>query len=952
MKVSMMDGTHSRKGSAYVSDNLSKYRNRIRMKKYTLFNMVIEMQRSGSSVLPLHFVVRENVWKQQGCRIKLQTIADLPQSYMQDQVENESANIPKKFSSELDSNWRTEQLSVHPLVIFFQGNDVHAFGRQQSVAFPPIVKVHHTISIRFTQLIRTIYDALDGRSWDLQLEFLSKVLQGINDMVLVSSNILKIAYENEDALQAHCEEFIRLGGVDCLLRLSFVIRQKIKSEAHRRRSHLRDLPFCGDDVTDIPASRHSHFLHRDVLNRNDICAMWEELIDSSTFESWRKIGGHQYNVISHTIFSILQLLCETSVKATEYLSDKDGFIVLLFRFLAIDPLSRTAARLLELILTFRVNPFDLCSIACFNHLVQSFTWEQFASFCRILGLVLVHPNDRRWMKTPDEIRSIKWLKLRRNRLSREDNVINRNHALIHNSSLTLQRILLLLKAHCCHMHLAATIPRNTFLPALNFHSSYYDLLEMESWEKLEVIYQRTIPRVDETSLEENQMTGIERAIADLDFRNVETQSFLDYYLVKRLSPYRVDVLFLLSILLSGSRKVDFKHRLISMGFMETVSIDFDQLHWSPHETESFQEELRDVFYLRLLQIACEEGMVSVDLHENKPTHAISYDKRLLSKIIHKLNRESIKSKYWSWISICMQALMRQATFEEKLLLTRAALPKISLSKTLDSHYIDTQQSFQAEFDLLGELIKGDWVSSPMLLSISDAQFTEYMSTCRVFFVTGAHVYLSAEPITKNVVASNLLLRSMYLAMENFRNMKGSEHEGDRFRVSMEPAFSYLRESTTSILYDLMGAITVEEVDNQSFSCVNTALLILVLQHRQDRLKTTLNEIRKERSARLSMTREPSKDSKPIKSPSKISEALDFRKLLWFWELYYSLQAQDRLTLESSTGIMFAEYKHLVSLLCLDDGSDTSLLETPLIWPIPSESVVTGNLDTLEPRRYG
>lgn len=194
---------------------------------------------------------------------------------------------------------------------------------------------------------------------------------------------------------------------------------------------------------------------------------------------------------------------------------------------------------------------------------------------------------------------------------------------------------------------------------------------------------------------------------------------------------------------------------------------------------------------------------------------------------------------------------------------------------------------------------------------------------------------------------------MYLAMERARNIQVSDElldtlgqcvfidhfDIDQFHVSMKQASGYLHVNAASIVYDLVNTVSIEDVSYRNMSCLNTAILILILQHRQGCLVPTLNKIGKKRfDAKVYLkAREP--------------EALNFRKLLWFWEHFYSSHAQDRLNLELSTGISFAEWKDLVSLLCLDDGSDTSLLPSPIIWPIHSEIIVTESLKTFEPRRY-
>jgi hypothetical protein len=59
----------------------------------------------------------------------------------------------------------------------------------------------------------------------------------------------------------------------------------------------------------------------------------------------------------------------------------------------------------------------------------------------------------------------------------------------------------------------------------------------------------------------------------------------------------------------------------------------------------------------------------------------------------------------------------------------------------------------------------------------------------------------------------------------------------------------------------------------------------------------------------------------------------FREVLWFWNEYYAHRGRDRLSLEFSSHLRFQEWMEVVSLLCADDGSPTSLMQSPPM-PLP------------------
>ncbi|CCI39546.1 unnamed protein product [Albugo candida] len=915
-----------------------------------MFRLVNEMQKTGSSVLPIHYIAEGTSWKLRGRRIKVQTIADLSHSFMQYTIENELAVIQTESLPKSDSHWYENPSPRYPLVVFYETDDQNTSTWLHSVNDSAYGRdiLRQKLCNSCLRLIRDIYDILDEMPSCSVLMSLTSLLVDVDNVITKSSIDSTGASSDPQSrtrvpVHASCEEFILLGGVECLLRTFFMIRQE-----NKKRAHTASLFENGCQIKNNSATNDSHILHRNMLNRNDIRSFWDNPFASSNLDPYQQNQDHSNEVC--TKYTI------TSVKVSEWLSEKDGFVAYIFHFLDSDALYQPVFMLLELVFAVRKNPFDLCSVPNFNTLIHSLPSHRFASFCRILGLILVDPRDRQLMENPNKVRSIEWLRLRRRRLLRIKNVIDRNHALIYNSSLTIQRVLLVLKAQCWFTDLAANDSSfGLFLNSTSIMSYYYQDHERDDWEMMESISQRM--------LSGNHVVGSDLELSDslshLRFSSESPDRPL-FLKATYLSAFRVDVLFLLSILLSGNRKVDFKQRLISMGFMEIMNIYFDHVDWKskcfgngdmiPHESscKCCQDARVKMQYLQLLLVVCECGMMNADFYgsryqdsgEKHPraTSCNAKKKKLLCKLIRRFVREPRESVHWAWLSICIQAIMRQASVEEKLFLTRRALPRISRFTTLNAsvHYIQTKPSIHHMLDVLGELIKGDWVALPILLSESNDHFKNIVAMVR-----------------DNLLQSNLLLRSMYLAAERARNIQASDElldtlgqcvfidhfDIDQFHVSMKQVSGYLHVNAASIVYDLVNTVSIEDVSYRNMSCLNTAILILILQHRQGCLVPTLDKIGKKRS-----------DAK-VHLKAREPEALNFRKLLWFWEHFYSSHAQDRLNLELSTGISFAEWKDLVSLLCLDDGSDTSLLPSPIIWPIHSEIIVTESLKTFEPRRY-
>jgi hypothetical protein len=66
---------------------------------------------------------------------------------------------------------------------------------------------------------------------------------------------------------------------------------------------------------------------------------------------------------------------------------------------------------------------------------------------------------------------------------------------------------------------------------------------------------------------------------------------------------------------------------------------------------------------------------------------------------------------------------------------------------------------------------------------------------------------------------------------------------------------------------------------------------------------------------------------------------NFRRLLWFWQQYYSHCNCDRYSLECSSGVKFNELQSVVEMLCADDGSPAALLQSKIALPrLPARGV--------------
>lgn len=181
------------------------------------------------------------------------------------------------------------------------------------------------------------------------------------------------------------------------------------------------------------------------------------------------------------------------------------------------------------------------------------------------------------------------------------------------------------------------------------------------------------------------------------------------------------------------------------------------------------------------------------------------------------------------------------------------------------------------------------------------------------------LYACTEVVILNLVDSNVFIRSMLLSSEKFGKyptLSDSTSFGLTDDYEMDRMSEFLTVNVVRLLRDLMTIVSMEDVNHENICCLNTAIVILVFQHRRNRLPAILEALRGHEEA----------------SGRQDYICKNFRGLLWFWIQYYTPRGRDRLGLEHSSDVKFEEWRHVVSLLCADDASETALLSAPTRLP--------------------
>ncbi|KAG7395813.1 Short transient receptor putative channel 4-associated protein [Phytophthora boehmeriae] len=794
-----------------------------------VFGTLSHMQVTGSTTSSIGQDTQSSQWKRLGARSRLQTVADLP----------------PRFVSALDADEAREY--------------------ERHAAF-------HGRKASFVVLIRDVYDLLASVTQDRRK--LRLVLQELVQRLLDPNGVHAQddgagSGDPEEAVgsfvAAERETFLRVGGDECLLRVLHALRQEdqmLHAAAEKQPPLWSTLVLDGE-------RRQKH----GVSPRSDVRALWETpmpvIISPSKTGSDASLRKH----ILNDTMAILRELCYFSVNLAIQLCDKDGLIVYLFQLMGDVRFFDNASGLVEEILAVREESFDLSRIPNFHSIMHALSSRQLAFFCRVLALVVFEPEDRRLLETAKVIKSLELLKLRRNRMMRADNIVDRNHALIFNSPLILQRLLRVLQVQNFYFALNPVYEpfSSELATSAEFATLLYQTSDRSDWDTIDrlvthpalgtsgdltILHRHHQARAaqaatstegttDPSSSSHSQRPfSVETAILrDLIFRNrspdqraredAEAQVIMKSIV---LAPYRVEVLFVLCTLLNGKRKVDFQERLAEMGLIKTLNTMFDKFQWTStvvpaHEPLhgpgcdcSLDASLK-IQFLRLIHNFCDRDysdnnnkLLLLSEHEvqlmndgrTTPINLEHPDKGLLCKIIHALIEQPVDSIYRFWLASCVEAFLRRAAPSEQLFVARTPLLQALITEILSGGAYRSQGSFQSAFDLLGEMTKGNWQTLQLFHGqLSNTQFTAFM-----------------EVVILNLVDSNVFIRSMLLSSEKFAKepMAGTFGLADDYE--MDRMSEFLTVNLVRLLRDLMTIVTMEDVNHENICCLNTAIVIL------------------------------------------------------------------------------------------------------------------------------
>uniref|UniRef100_A0A8C9VDK3 Transient receptor potential cation channel subfamily C member 4 associated protein n=1 Tax=Scleropages formosus TaxID=113540 RepID=A0A8C9VDK3_SCLFO len=596
--------------------------------------------------------------------------------------------------------------------------------------------------------------------------------------------------------------------------------------------------------------------------------------------------------------SVLYNCCICSEGVTKSLASRSDFVLFLFTLMTNKKTFLQTATLIEDILGVKKEMINLEAIPNLAGLVQSFDQQQLANFCRILSVTISEPDlghdDKHTLLAKNA-------QQRRNGSPSQAEV---NQVTILNIPGFIERL--------CRL---ATRKVSEATGASDF------LQELEDWYTwldnalvLDALMQMATAEAEHSSAESSD----ESVLAASPLRQRLPQSMKVVHEIM----YKVEVLYVLCVLLMGRQRNQVHRMLAEFRLIPGLNNLFDKLIWRKFTSSNHvlhgQNQNCDcspeisfkIQFLRLLQSFSdhhENKYLLLNVQELNELSAISLKanipevealvntdrslacdgkKGLLTRLLTVMKKEPPDSSFRFWQARAVESFLRGATsYADQVFLLKRGLLEHILFCIIDSG-CKSRDVLQSYFDLLGELMK---------FNIDAFQrFNKYVNTEEKF-----QTFLTQ--INSSLVDSNMLVRCIVLSLDRFENAHVLEIIGGISFV--------LSPDIHLVSCMLVHRCPSPSPTQENVSCLNTSLVILMVARRRGELPSYLRALReKEYTERY---------------PGCLLN--NFHQLLRFWQRHYLNKDKDSTCLENSSCIPFSYWKETVSvLLNLDRASPCAI----------------------------
>lgn len=263
---------------------------------------------------------------------------------------------------------------------------------------------------------------------------------------------------------------------------------------------------------------------------------------------------------------------------------------------------------------------------------------------------------------------------------------------------------------------------------------------------------------------------------------------------------------------------------------------------------------------------------------------------LLGKLIFKYMQECYYSSARFWLSSCIEVVLRG---NNSFLQTFTIYNGLMYCLIHDILYgkQEKNQTLQISFDILGELIKFNRCSF-FILDYCFCDKTEFIEFTRKVF--------SKETL----IDSNVFIRSIIISIYFFDFNDNENHLSEKdYFTNNNKICVFTKEKIYDLFLALIISIQIDNINQTNISCINSALLILIIQYLNKNLANFLKNFK-------------------MQLKEEAIKGLDnFLMLLKMWGKFYSYRPKDSASLQYSSTIEFNEWQKVANLLLKNDPDE-------------------------------
>ncbi len=255
-----------------------------------------------------------------------------------------------------------------------------------------------------------------------------------------------------------------------------------------------------------------------------------------------------------------------------------------------------------------------------------------------------------------------------------------------------------------------------------------------------------------------------------------------------------------------------------------------------------------------------------------------------------------------WLTRAIESFLRGGTcYADQMFLIKRGIVEDTLQNILAINFTRPKEVLQSCFDMLGELIK----------------FNSQGFTILSGQLAGADKFnMLIRMVNQSLVDSNMFLRSIFLSIEFFENNAETLDQAAAASNQILAHFSSF-DRRVNLLCKMINIINLHNLSQENVSCLNTALVLLMLANRRQKLPQYLKAIQM-RSIQL--------QTGGVSSDESVDLLANFKDLLVFWMGHYLQKDKDCVGLEQNSRIEFTYWRHTVDLLLDSDSKNKCSLD--------------------------